>query len=241
VRSDPPPLLRQLELSWPLVGFYDAPDPAAFAPLVEPRPMARACVFAFRRAWQEGKTLHLTREIYGCGGAGHWMFGLETLPREAFVKFLADEEGLKASHALMEQWLDRGKPYRPAHPHILIGPLKDHSREFLRTVTFFVNPDQLGILVLAANYHASPADPPPVIAPFGAGCMEMAPLFEDLSVPQAAIGATDIAMRDQLPPDLLAFTVTVPMFERICSIGEDSFLSRPFLRRLRSARGLSGA
>ncbi|HWQ08566.1 MAG TPA: DUF169 domain-containing protein, partial [Holophaga sp.] len=131
--------------------------------------------------------------------------------------------------------------YRPVHPHILIGPLKDHARAFLRTVTFFVNPDQLGLLILAANYHAAPSDPPPVIAPFGAACMEMAPLFEDLSVPQATIGATDVAMRDQLPPDLLAFTATVPMYERICAIGEDSFLSKPFLRRLTRARGRGGA
>jgi len=233
---DPTLLLKHLEPAWPLIGFYDAPDPAAFVPLVEPRPMTRACVFAFHKAWLDGKTLHLTADNYGCGGAGHWMFGLETRPREAFVKFLADDEGLKASHALMEQWLDHGSPYRARHPHLFIGPLKEALYEYLRTVTFFVNPDQLGLLVLGANYHASPLDPPPVIAPFGAGCMEMAPLFQDLAIPQALIGATDIAMRDQLPPDLLAFTVTRPMFERLCSIGEDSFLTKPFLRRLKTAR-----
>lgn len=236
MHPDPSRLLKHLELSWPLIGFYDAPDPSVFAPIVEPRPSVRACVFTFHKAWLEGKTLHLTRDNYGCGGAGHWMFGLETRSREAFVKFLVDDEGLKVSHALMEQWLDHGTPYRPNHPHLFLGPLKDRLYGFLRTVTFFVDPDQLGILVLAANYHASPADPPPVIAPFGAGCMELAPLFKDLSVPQAIIGATDIAMREQLPPDRLAFTVTVPMYERICSIGEDSFLSRPFLRRLKAAR-----
>ena len=70
--------------------------------------------------------------------------------------------------------------------------------------------------------------------------MEMAPLFEDLTIPQALIGSTDIAMRDQLPPDLLAFTVTRPMFERLCAIGEDSFLSRPFLRKLKAARSTPG-
>ncbi len=236
---DPARLLKHLDLAWPLIGFYDAPDPAAFEPLVAPKPLTRSCIFAFHQAWLDGRTLHLTRDNCGCGGAGHWMFGLETRSREAFVKFLVDDEGLKADHALMEQWLDHGTPYQPQHPHLFLGPLKDHLYRFLRTVTFFVNPDQLGVLVLAANYHAKPADPPPVIAPFGAGCMEMAPLFRDLSVPQAIIGATDIAMRDQLPPDRLAFTVTVPMYERICAIGEDSFLSKPFLRRLKAAR--SGA
>jgi hypothetical protein len=236
MRPDPTFLLTNLGLSWPLIGFYDAPDPAAFAPLVEPKPAARACIFAFHEAWLQGKTLRLTRENYGCGGAGHWMFGLETRSREDFVKFLVDGEGLKANHALMEQWLDHGHPYQPQHAHLFIGPMKEANYEFLRTVTFFVNPDQLSILILGANYHASPKDPAPVISPFGAGCMEMAPLFDDLSVPQAIIGATDMAMRDQLPPDIMAFTVTKPMFERLCTIGEDSFLSKPFLRRLKAAR-----
>ena len=229
-------LLSHLGLSAPLIGFYDAPDPSAFEPIIEPKPTVRACVFAFYKAWLAGKTLHLTRENYGCGGAGHWLFGLETRPREAFIKFLVVDEGLKATHALMEEWVDRSVPYHPDHPHLFIGPLKEPAYEFLRTVTFFVNPDQLGILVLAANYHASPTDPAPVITPFGAGCMEMAPLFQDLTVPQAILGATDIAMRDQLPPEILAFTVTRPMFERLCSIDENSFLSKPFLRRLKATR-----
>jgi hypothetical protein len=44
-------------------------------------------------------------------------------------------------------------------------------------------------------------------------------------------------MRHYLPPDILAFTVTKPMFERLCSLGERSFLHKPFLTKLRKARG----
>ena len=234
---DPSLLLRHLELAWPLIGLYDAPDPGPFEPLVEPAPGVQACLFAFHEAWLQGQTLHLTPERHGCGGAGHWFFGLETRSRAEFVKFLVDGEGLKADHALMEQWLDRGRPLPRTHPHLLVGPLKESQYPYLRTVTFYVNPDQLGILVLGANYHAAPGDPPPVTAPFGAGCMELGPLFADLDAPQALLGATDIAMRNQLPPDILAFTVTRPMYERLCAIGEDSFLSRPFLKRLKAARG----
>ena len=54
-----------------------------------------------------------------------------------------------------------------------------------------------------------------MIAPFGSGCMQLVGVFKDLGAPQAAIGATDIAMRQYLPPDMLAFTVTKPMFERL--------------------------
>jgi hypothetical protein len=66
--------------------------------------------------------------------------------------------------------------------------------------------------------------------------MQLVPLFEALDRPQAIIGATDIAMRQYLPPDLLAFTVTRPMFERLCWLDERSFLHKPFLEQLRQAR-----
>jgi hypothetical protein len=116
------------------------------------------------------------------------------------------------------------------------GPLRPEKYESLKTVTFFVNPDQLSMLIIGANYRSVPGDPPAVIAPFGSGCMELLPLFEDLVRPQAIIGATDIAMRQYLPPDILAFTVTVPMFEQLCSLDEKSFLFKPFLKNLKKSR-----
>jgi hypothetical protein len=136
----------------------------------------------------------------------------------------------------MARWIDSGRPYRPEHGHLLVGPLRAGQEAFLKSVTFFVNPDRLSILMLGANYHAAPEDPPPVLAPFGAGCMEMLPLFPDLKIPQAILGGTDMAMCHLLPPDILAFTCTVPMFERLCSLDERSFLSKPFLARLKKAR-----
>jgi hypothetical protein len=68
--------------------------------------------------------------------------------------------------------------------------------------------------------------------------MEMITPFEDLSLPQAVIGATDIAMRQWLDPDILAFTVTVPLFGQLCALDERSFLYKPFLKNLWKARGL---
>ena len=78
----------------------------------------------------------------------------------------------------------------------------------------------------------------PDLDPFGSGCMELVSLFEDLNIAQAVIGATDIAMRQHLPPDILAFTVTKPLFTRLCELDEGSFLYKPFWRNLRKARGL---
>jgi hypothetical protein len=43
-------------------------------------------------------------------------------------------------------------------------------------------------------------------------------------------------MRQWLPPDKVAFTVTKPMFEQLCKLDERSFLFKPFLQRLQKAR-----
>jgi len=236
-QPNPAYLISRIGLTIPLIGFYDAPDTSPFEPLIEPESNKRACIFAFYRQWLQGKTLNITKEVSGCRGAGPWIFNKVTWSREDFVKFLADDEGLKASHALMNKWLDYNQPYRQEYPNILIGPLLEDQYTYLKTITFFVNPDQLSALLLGAQYNSAPSDPPPVIAPFGSGCMELVPLFQDLDIPQAIIGATDIAMRQYLPPDILALTVTKLMFKQLCALDEQSFLSKPFWKRLRTARG----
>jgi hypothetical protein len=67
-QPNPANFCDRIDLNIPLIGFYDAPDPSAFEPLVKPSP--GECVFAFYAKWAEGKTLHIIREHYGCGGAG---------------------------------------------------------------------------------------------------------------------------------------------------------------------------
>jgi hypothetical protein len=234
-QPNPSNFCKRIDYNLPLIGFYDAPDPAPFKPLIKPEP--GDCVFAFFEKWADGKTLHITRDHYGCGGAGRWMCGVEARSRKDFISFLVDGEGLKASHDLMEKWIDASKPYKATHAHILIGPLKEDLWENARSVTFFVNPDQLAALAYGAQYHCAPDDPPPVIAPFGSGCMQLLP-FANLAIPQASIGTTDIAMRQHVPPDILGFTVTKSMFEQLCELDEQSFLYKPFLKNLRKARGL---
>jgi hypothetical protein len=239
IQPDATNLIKITGIKTKLVGFYDAPDPTSFEPLVIPKPDKRMCIFAFYGAWQRGETLHITVDNYGCGGAANSLFNIQTRSREEFVKFLADEEGLRASHDLMNRWLDQRKPYQPQHKNIFIGPLKKDMYQYLKTVTFFVNPDQMSLLMTGAYYHSSPDDTAQVIASFGSGCMELAPALVDLETPQAVIGATDIAMRQYLPPDILAFTVTRPMFERLCSLDQKSFLYKQFWKRLQKARGLA--
>jgi hypothetical protein len=234
-QPNPDNFCKRIDYDLPLVGYYDAPDPTVFAPLIKPEP--GDCVFAFYKNWLEGKTLHITKEHYGCGGAGRWMCGVETRSREDFIRFLVDGEGLKSSHELMEKWIDASRPRRHTNSHVFIGPLKEAQWEYAKSITFFANPDQLAALAYGAQYNSAPDDPPPMIAPFGSGCRQLLP-FKDLTIPQASIGSTDIAMRQHIPPDILAITVTKPMFKQLCQLDEKSFLYKPFLKRLRKIRGL---
>lgn len=236
MEADPSTLLRRIGLGTPLIGFYDAPEVSPFEPVVRVQPANASCIFSFYTNWMNGETLHLTRESFGCRGAGSCLFDVATRSPEAMVTFLVDEEGLKGSRDLMRRWIERRGAYRPEHPNLLIGPLRPDQYQHLKTVTFYVNPDQLAALILGANYNSGPDDPAPVSAPFGSGCSQLLPLFADLTLPQAIIGATDIAMRQWLPPDTLAFTVTRPMFRQLCALDERSFLYKPFLRRLQDAR-----
>ncbi len=239
MRPDPSRLLEIAGIELPLIGFYDAPDPDAFAPLVAPEPTGPGCAFAFYPDWLRGATLHLTPRQYGCGGAARSWCGVEGGRVDDLVRFLVDEEGLKASRELMTQWIKQGHAYKPRHGHILVGPLRDDHYEHLRSVTFLANPDQIGLLATAAQYHSAPSDPPPVLAPFGSGCSQMVAQFHDLDKPQAVIGATDIAMRQHLPPDVMTFSVTKPLYEQMCALDEKSFLYKPFWRRLRAARSVT--
>jgi hypothetical protein len=227
-------LVNRMDLNTPLIGLYDAPDPAVFAPIVTPKP--GECVFAFYKDWLQGTTLHLNREHFGCGGCGRWMFSIQPRSQEDFLSFLVDGEGLKASRKLMQQWIEASPTYQPSHPHILIGPLKPERWNTLKSVIFFVNPDQLSTLVYGTQYFTAPDDPTPLISPFGSGCMELLP-FVDLEIPQAAIGTTDIAMRHYLPADILSVAVTRTMFQQLCELDENSFLNKPFLQKLRKSRG----
>jgi len=236
---DPSVLLAALDLQTPLIGLYDAPNPEAFAPLVAPATGgARGpCLFHFYRRWLEGQTLHLTPDAFGCGGCGRSLFGIQVREREDFIDFLWGDEGLRATREQMGTFVDHAPTYRAAHGHVLIGPLREDQARYLRSVTFWVNADQLCVLQHGAYHWQSWGEPDPVTVPFGSGCSQLVACFRDLDRPQAVIGGTDIAMRDGLPAGMLAFTVTVPLYERLCTLGEASFLGKGFLERLRKARG----
>ena len=233
---DPGFLLRELRITTPVIGVYDTDRSDGFNPVVTPSETKIECLFVHYRRWQAGYTVRLHPDRIVCPGLAYWLFSRELLSREDFLTFLVDYERIRNSRDLMSEWLDRTPPYRPAGEYLFVGPLKPNRFEYLRTVTFFVTPDQLSSLLTGAC-TAAPADgPAAVIAPSGPGCSQLLSLFGDLNIPQAIIGATDIAMRQYLPEHLVTFTVTRTMFKRLCSLGEESILKGPFVQRLNSVR-----
>jgi hypothetical protein len=236
IHKTPDFLLAKTDYNKPVIALYDAPGSTKFKEITELKKEGHVCLFVHYKNWMNGKTLKMTSKNFGCGGCGTWLFNIKGRSRQSYIEFLADDEGLKANHQLMGDWFDQAPRYQPVHDAIFAGPLNPDFSEFVKSVTFFVNPDQLSVFMLAANYFASPDDPDPVIAPFGSGCMEMLPLFRNSDKPKAIIGATDLAMRKYLPPEIMAFTVNMPLFEQLCQLGENSFLSKPFLEGLKKAR-----
>ncbi len=232
LQPNPDKLVEIAGISMPLIGFYDAPDARFFEPFAKPK----HCIFSCYENWLKGESVIISEENFSCMGAGYWLCGVESLPRDKFVRFLAEKEGLKYSPALMNKWLDNHQPYKKEHKYIAICPLKPERYDYLKTVTFFVNPDQLSLLITACEYHNASIDARPVIAPFGSGCGQLSALFKNLDVPKAIIGAADIAMRQYLPPSILALTVTKPMFQQLCELDKNSFLYKPFWKRLKKAR-----
>ena len=233
--------LQSTGITIPPVGVYDVEDPEPFAPFSKPG----FCIFNDFNAWSNGKSTMVSKEnaaAFGCPGAGYWLCGLEGAPRKSMAGYLAGQEGLKASPKLMEKWLENHPPYTMENRAIVISRVtsragRDHY-DHLKTVTFFVGPDHLSLLLTGAEYLNARRSQP-VKAVYGSGCGQMLCLFDDIDTPAAMVGATDIAMRKHLPAHIMAFTVTKPMLEQICQLDGDSFLHKTFWSELKNARSAS--
>ena len=210
--------------------------PRAFEPCVRPEPGKHTCVFAFYKDWLRGRTLHLTWEAHGCGGAGPCLFGRHERAPEDLVTFLVEEEGLKRSRETMTRWVERRRMHHPAHPNILIGPLR---------------PDQDA---LPAVGHVLRGPRPARRA------RDRGQLRRRARRPGAGDGAVRLGLQPTARPrrgtspgpssgpptprcaatcraDTLAFTVNRALFARLCALDERSFLHKPFWKGLQAARG----
>jgi hypothetical protein len=61
--------------------------------------------------------------------------------------------------------------------------------EYLKAITFYVNPDQISLLITGAEYHNSSTSYHPITTAFGTGSGQLAAVFDDVNTPRAAITA----------------------------------------------------
>jgi len=241
---NPKKLLELSGIETKLIGFYDVSNVKPFEPFTK----SEGCFFTYYANWQKGYSTKISVGNTSCPGGGYWIGGItpewakksigDMSPIESFASKLNRREGFKSSDELMCMFFDNLKPYTINNEFAVIAPFRIDQYEYLRTLTFYVNPDQLSLLILGAEYNNASVKENPVITTFGSGCGEMAAVLENLGnqMPKAVIGATDIAMRQHLPPDILAFTVNKPMFRQLCDLDQKSFLGKPFWERLKKTR-----
>lgn len=122
--------------------------------------------------------------------------------------------------------------------YIVIKPLCDVSTDDdVRSITFFVNPDQLAALVVLANYGSAHNEN--VVIPFAAGCQSIGICTFDegrRDAPRAVVGLVDLSarknLRRQLGNDVFSFSVPPTMFQRMEADVPGSFLERATWRSL---------
>lgn len=225
-------LCQALQLEEPLIALYESAAYEEFKPVVKPK--TNQCIWASYKSWKEGKTLVLSKERYGCRGGARFLLGIE-IEDSNLKNFLYEEEGLKSSLEITEEWIKNMVRYCPRKEYVLIGPFKEEHLERAISFTFLVNPDQLSALIHGALYHSPEMIPDLIRTTVSAGCGLLVS-FTTYDKPQAFIGAVDMAMRHYIPLCLLAFTVNKPMLERLLSLDEKSFLYKSFWKRLVKAR-----
>ncbi len=241
-------LMQALRLDTPVVALYDAAPDAAFEPLVEAQ--GRACCFAYYGRWASGTTVVVRRSNdsfeaprHGCPGL-HRAVGLTPSYPPWMANFLTDGangapmgEGLKATPALAQEFIDHGAAPTPRGDTILMGPLRPERWEDVRTVTFFADPDRLSALLTLSAYWSGPEDQ--AQAPFSSGCGLMWRELVNQKEDRAILGCTDIAMRRYLPPQILSLTVSPARFERMLTYPDGAFLNREWWHELLVARNLA--
>jgi len=243
-------LMGALRLSTPIIALYDADPSDAFEPMVEAG--GRACCFAYYQRWLKGETLVVKRAVdedfmnprHGCPGLQKHM-GFDKVYPPWMANFLTDGkngapmgEGLKATPALAQEFIDRTSFPEPAGDYMLMGPLKLSHFDKVRTITFFADPDRFSALMTLAAFWS--ADPEEVAAPFSSGCGLMWEVLNGHERDRAVVGCTDIAMRKYLPPEILCLTVTPERFERMVDFPEGAFLTRSWWNALMDQREKGG-
>ena len=124
--------------------------------------------------------------------------------------------------------------------YVIVKPLRlaDPAQDDIKSVTFFVDPDQLSALVILANYTNPQWEN--VCTPWAAGCQVIGIFgYRELERehPRGLIGLTDISARNtvraSLGKSLMSLTAPWPLYLEMESNVDSSFLHRETWRAMR--------
>ncbi len=130
--------------------------------------------------------------------------------------------------------------------YVVLKPLglADAAKDDIKSITFFVEPDQLSALVILANYLEPELEN--VSMPWAAGCQVIGIFgYRELERehPRALIGLTDISARlntrASLGSNVHSFTIPWPLFLEMDQNVDGSFLQRRTWHELRRSDGHS--
>jgi hypothetical protein len=153
--------------------------------------------------------------------------------------FLEGERYLKDPQAT-KRFLESSPMRDIPSQYVVIKPLElaDPATEDIKSITFFVDPDQLSALVILANYTDPQREN--VCVPWAAGCQVIGIFgYRELERehPRGLIGLTDISARNTVRPslgrNLMSFTAPWPRYLEMEDHVDSSFLHRETWRELR--------
>jgi len=213
----------------PITLFYsETADGVDKAPPSE----THRCMICDLAKVRKGDALCFDLEGAVCGGAKRYLgFSQEVAP--GFDFFLScgipgklEGERYKKTPELVRELVATGPKFEaPAQYAVFKRWDKLAPDDEPAVVIFFAPPDVLSGLFTLAGYDMAGAEA--VIAPFAAGCGSIAlhPYIELSRVqPRAVLGMFDVSARPCVPADILSFAVPMPLFERMVSNMEESFL-----------------
>ncbi len=215
----------------PLAFFYTNQKDAA-EPL--PPPPEWRCFVCDLKKVRNGKSLLFDVSALACNGAKRYL-GFDSSPRENFDYFLScgiegelEGERYKKTPELVNRIYEGLPPLKAPARYVVFkrfDRLADEDNPVV--VAFFATSDVIAGLFTLANFD----EPTPhgVIAPFGAGCAQIAfwPQYEEQQGhPKGVLGLFDISARPCVTGDLLTFSVPWGKFVTMVNNMDESFLTR---------------
>lgn len=197
---------------------------------------------------RKGITAAISRERLGCNGAGvglclgsKWDVvpgGIEYFLSTGRGPGFPEGEGYKKTPELARTSVEAMPVIEIGERFVVFRPLSQLEPTDRPTlVSFVAEPDQLGALLVLANYRRPGNEN--VIAPFASGCSSVCavPYREARSErPRAVLGCFDVSARPFMPWAALTFTVPYAMFAEMEEDVPGSFLERSAWKQLRERR-----